>query len=68
MGSKLIDGGTMNNVPADIVKAMGADRVVAINVGGLSDPRKCHLHDVRDRGRYARRDDAGIDQARTRRS
>ena len=27
----------MNNVPADIVKAMGADRVVAINVGDLSD-------------------------------
>ncbi len=36
-GQVLIDGGTMNNVPADIVKAMGADRVVAINVGDLSD-------------------------------
>jgi NTE family protein len=36
-GHVLIDGGTMNNVPADIVKAMGADRVVAINVGDLSD-------------------------------
>jgi NTE family protein len=33
----LIDGGTMNNVPADIVKEMGADRVVAVNVGDLSD-------------------------------
>jgi NTE family protein len=27
----------MNNIPADIVKAMGADRVVAINVGELAD-------------------------------
>ena len=36
-GHVLIDGGTMNNVPADVVKAMGADRVVAINVGDLSD-------------------------------
>jgi NTE family protein len=37
-GQVLIDGGTMNNVPADIVKAMGADRVIAVNVGDLSDP------------------------------
>ena len=37
-GQVLIDDGTMNNVPADIVKAMGADRVIAINVGDLSDP------------------------------
>jgi NTE family protein len=36
-GQVLIDGGTMNNVPADVVKAMGADRVIAINVGELSD-------------------------------
>ena len=36
-GQVLIDGGTMNNVPADIVKAMGASRVIAVNVGDLSD-------------------------------
>ena len=37
-GQVLIDGGIMNNEQsADIVKAMGADRVVAINVGDLSD-------------------------------
>jgi NTE family protein len=36
-GHVLIDGGTMNNIPADVVKAMGADHVVAINVGDLSD-------------------------------
>ena len=36
-GQVLIDGGTLNNVPADVVKSMGAERVVAINVGDLSD-------------------------------
>jgi NTE family protein len=36
-GQVLIDGGTMDNVPADIVKAMGATRVIAVNVGDLSD-------------------------------
>ena len=36
-GQILIDGGTMNNVPADVVREMGADRVIAINVGDLSD-------------------------------
>jgi NTE family protein len=36
-GQVLIDGGTMNNVPADVVRAMGADRVVAVNVGDLAD-------------------------------
>src|SRR4030095_12978865 len=39
-GRVLIDGGTMNNVPADVVKAMGADRVVAVNVGDLTDPEQ----------------------------
>jgi NTE family protein len=36
-GRLLVDGGAMNNVPADVVKAMGADRVVAVNVGDLAD-------------------------------
>lgn len=36
-GRVLIDGGTMNNVPADVVRQMGASRVVAVNVGELSD-------------------------------
>lgn len=36
-GQVLVDGGTMNNVPADVVKAMGAERVIAVNVGDLSD-------------------------------
>ena len=36
-GHVLVDGGAMNNVPADVVRAMGADRVIAVNVGDLTD-------------------------------
>ncbi len=36
-GRILVDGGAMNNVPADVVKRMGADRVVAVSVGELGD-------------------------------
>jgi NTE family protein len=36
-GRVLVDGGVMNNVPADVARAMGADRVIAINVGDLTD-------------------------------
>ncbi|HSB87847.1 MAG TPA: patatin-like phospholipase family protein, partial [Ilumatobacteraceae bacterium] len=36
-GRVLVDGGAMNNIPADVVRSMGADRVIAINVGDLSD-------------------------------
>jgi len=33
----LVDGGAMNNVPADVVRQMGADKVIAVNVGDLTD-------------------------------
>jgi NTE family protein len=36
-GRVLVDGGAMDNVPADVVRAMGATRVVAVNVGDLDD-------------------------------
>jgi NTE family protein len=36
-GRVLVDGGAMDNVPADVVRRMGAGRVVAVNVGDLSD-------------------------------
>ena len=29
----LVDGGVLNNIPANVVKAMGADIVIAVNVG-----------------------------------
>lgn len=36
-GKVLVDGGAMDNVPADVVRGMGANIVVAVNVGDLSD-------------------------------
>jgi NTE family protein len=33
----LVDGGAMNNVPADVLRDMGADRTIAVNVGDLTD-------------------------------
>jgi NTE family protein len=38
-GQVLVDGGAMNNVPADIVRNMGADIVIAVNVGYMGDTR-----------------------------
>ena len=32
-GWLLVDGGTLNNVPGDVTRAMGADVVVAVNLG-----------------------------------
>jgi NTE family protein len=36
----LVDGGAMNNIPADVVRAMGADHVIAVNVGDVGDKSK----------------------------
>ena len=33
----LVDGGAMNNIPGDIVRTMGAEHVIAVNVGNLND-------------------------------
>lgn len=37
MGERvLVDGGAMNNIPADIARGMGAAKVIAVNVGDLN--------------------------------
>jgi NTE family protein len=36
-GRVLVDGGVLNNIPTDVVRDMGADRVIAVNVGDLDD-------------------------------
>jgi len=36
-GRLLVDGGALNNVPADVVRAMGARVVIAVNVGSSTD-------------------------------
>jgi NTE family protein len=33
----MVDGGTLNNVPADVVKSMGADLAIAVNVSSSTD-------------------------------
>ena len=35
----LVDGGPMNNVPADVVRRMGADVVIAVSVGTMAETR-----------------------------
>ncbi|MCU0250127.1 MAG: patatin-like phospholipase family protein [Vicinamibacterales bacterium] len=37
-GKILVDGGAMNNVPADVARGMGADVVIGVNVGDLTNP------------------------------
>ena len=36
-GKVLVDGGAMNNIPADVVRGMGGQVVIAVNVGDLTD-------------------------------
>lgn len=36
-GQLLVDGGLVNNIPVDIVKAMGADIIIAVDVGASDD-------------------------------
>jgi NTE family protein len=38
-GRVLVDGGALNNVPADVVRGMGADVTIAVNVGYMGDTR-----------------------------
>jgi len=45
--SLLIDGGLVNNLPVDVVKQMGAEVVIAVNVGTQLKSRK-HLKTVLD--------------------
>jgi NTE family protein len=39
-GKVLVDGGALNNAPADVVRAMGAQKVIAVNVGDLNNLTK----------------------------
>jgi NTE family protein len=40
VGDKLlVDGGAIDNVPADVVRDMGAERVIAVNVGDIREQR-----------------------------
>ncbi len=39
-GRLLVDGGLVNNLPVDVVRAMGADIVIAVNIGTPLLPRE----------------------------
>lgn len=41
----LVDGGTLNNYPVDVVKAMGADIVIGVLLGA-SDPKDHRITDI----------------------
>ena len=45
--SLLVDGGVVNNLPVDIVKDMGADIVLAVDVAATSQ-NKSHLNNIYD--------------------
>lgn len=36
-GDMLIDGGYINNLPADVARALGANTIIAVDVGGVDD-------------------------------
>jgi len=38
-GHLLVDGGIVNNVPVDVVRSMGADRLIVVDVGSPLTPR-----------------------------
>ena len=62
-GKMLVDGGVMDNVPADVVRAMGAGRCRHQRRRSVHARGHQH-HDVRPRQRDDGCDDAGVDQAR----
>jgi NTE family protein len=47
-GRLLVDGGIVNNLPVDVVKAMGADIIIAVDVGSGGD--KVDLKDLNSLG------------------
>eukprot|EP00835_Amoeboradix_gromovi_P002093 NODE_111_length_19413_cov_0.323703.p1 type:complete len:1133 gc:universal NODE_111_length_19413_cov_0.323703:19137-15739(-) len=44
-GNLLLDGGYCNNLPADIMREMGIDTIIAVDVGAEDDTRAVHYGD-----------------------
>ena len=59
----LVDGGALDNIPADVVRDMGAPFVVAIDVGNAPETSVDYSH-VRADGADRRFDDAGQHETR----
>ncbi|HOC19076.1 MAG TPA: patatin-like phospholipase family protein [Vicinamibacterales bacterium] len=47
----LVDGGTLNNVPGDVARAMGADVVIAVNLGPVRTGARADQSLIRHFGR-----------------
>ncbi|HMP76619.1 MAG TPA: patatin-like phospholipase family protein [Kiritimatiellia bacterium] len=45
-GRVLVDGGIVNNIPVDVVKTMGADVIIAVDVGNKSEAKKADRADT----------------------
>ncbi|KAJ3337293.1 phosphatidylcholine and lysophosphatidylcholine phospholipase [Gonapodya sp. JEL0774] len=45
-GNMLVDGGYISNLPADVMRALGAARVLAVDVGALDDTRPVQFGDA----------------------
>ncbi|KXS15086.1 patatin-domain-containing protein [Gonapodya prolifera JEL478] len=45
-GNMLVDGGYISNLPADIMRALGAAYVIAVDVGALDDTKPVHFGDT----------------------
>lgn len=44
-GNMLLDGGYLNNLPADVMKIMGAETVIAVDVGSAEDNSEVNYGD-----------------------
>ena len=44
-GNMLLDGGYLNNLPADVMQSLGADTIIAIDVGAEDDTSPRHYGD-----------------------
>jgi len=53
-GQLLVDGGLLDNLPADVARQMGADVVIAVDVVGSSNTFSAMIHVLRER-RYVPR-------------
>eukprot|EP00795_Rhopilema_esculentum_P010763 gene10763-19552_t len=44
-GNLLLDGGYVNNLPADIMRSLGAETIIAVDVGSVYEPRQTNYGD-----------------------
>ncbi|KAJ1516710.1 Neuropathy target esterase [Coelomomyces lativittatus] len=45
-GNLLVDGGYLNNLPGDVMKALGADKIIMVDVAAEDDTSKIYFGDT----------------------